>query len=425
MISNKVQQYIIDNNLLKRGDRVAVAVSGGADSVALLFILHELGFECEVLHCNFHLRDDESDRDETFVNHLCKRLDIRCHIKHFDTVVYAAQQRISIEMAARELRYAWFGMMLDELKLDNVAVAHHRDDSVETMILNLIRGTGIRGLVGIEPKRGRIVRPLLGVSRNEILDYLRSIDQEYMTDRTNLTDVYLRNKIRLNVLPMLRTINPSIDHSLSLTIDRLREVDEVYRHAMDMACARVETEQGKFSVKQLLAEVAPHSVLFELFHSYGFNSSQISDIYSGLGKEAGKRYLSADYELLLDREYLLLRLREQDIPQPQLHIEYFEIDEHFVVPRLNEEAYLDADLLDGDLTMRRWDSNDVFIPYGMNGRKKVKDFLRDCKVDQFTRERQQVVLSGTHVVWVVGLRINNAFRITRKTKRVVRLFVTD
>ncbi|GAE22508.1 Multi antimicrobial extrusion protein [Bacteroides pyogenes JCM 10003] len=288
MITNRVKQYIEKENLFSPESKILVALSGGADSVALLHLLHSAGYRCEAAHCNFHLRGAESDRDEQFVRRLCRKLGIPLHSIRFNTSGYAAEKHISIEMAARELRYEWFEKLRVKHGADTIAVAHHRDDSVETILLNLIRGTGISGLLGIRPRNGTIVRPLLCVSREEIIRYLQHIKQEYVTDSTNTEDEYTRNKIRLHLLPLMEEINPSVRKTLTETGNYLNEVYAIYRKGIADAKERVITPEG-IRIDALLKEPAPRSVLFEILHPLGFNSSQINNIAS-TAKSTGKSF---------------------------------------------------------------------------------------------------------------------------------------
>ena len=228
MIQHRVTQYIEKEGLFSSENKILVALSGGADSVALLCILHTAGYRCEAAHCNFHLRGEESNRDEQFVRQLCEKYKINLHTIDFDTTRHATEKHISIEMAARELRYNWFEKTRKDCQADVIAVAHHQDDSVETILLNLIRGTGITGLLGIRPRNGVVVRPLLCINREEIIHYLQSIQQEYVTDSTNLEDEYTRNKIRLNLLPLMQTINPSVKNNLIETSNYLNDVATLY-----------------------------------------------------------------------------------------------------------------------------------------------------------------------------------------------------
>ena len=227
---NKVADFIAKHQLLSHDDLHVVAISGGADSVALLLILKQLGYRIEAAHCNFHLRGDESDRDEEFVKSLCKSYDIPLHLIHFETGEYATLHQVSIEMAARDLRYGYFRQLCQDIGASDVCVAHHRDDAVETLLMNLIRGAGIHGLTGIRPKNGQIVRPLLCLSRQEIEDYLKTIHQEYVVDSTNLVDDVVRNKIRLRVLPILREINPNVAENIDKTAHYLQQTEKIFNN---------------------------------------------------------------------------------------------------------------------------------------------------------------------------------------------------
>ena len=238
MIQHRVTQYIEKEGLFSSENKILVALSGGADSVALLCILHTAGYRCEAAHCNFHLRGEESNRDEQFVRQLCEKYKINLHTIDFDTTRYATEKHISIEMGARELRYNWFEKTRKDCQADVIAVAHHQDDSVETILLNLIRGTGITGLLGIRPRNGVVVRPLLCINREEIIHYLQSIQQEYVTDSTNLEDEYTRNKIRLNLLPLMQTINPSVKNNLIETCNYLNDVSTLYNKYIEKERAK-------------------------------------------------------------------------------------------------------------------------------------------------------------------------------------------
>lgn len=283
----KIAQFIDQEKLFTREDKILVTLSGGADSVALLRLLLAMGYICEAAHCNFHLRGDESVRDEMFVRELCLQLEVPLHVQHFQTTEEAEKRHISIEMAARELRYAWFEQLRLQQGANVIAVAHHKDDSVETLLLNLIRGTGINGLLGIRPKNGNIVRPLLCLDRKEITEYLQEIGQSYVTDSTNLQDEYTRNKIRLNLLPLMQEINPSIKESLLRTAEHLNDAALLYKKGIEEGKQKVQTEQG-ILISVLLQESAPETLLFEILSPLGFNSAQIKDIFTSLNGQPGK-----------------------------------------------------------------------------------------------------------------------------------------
>ena len=424
MFHLQIAQYIEKEKLFGLKDKVLIALSGGADSVALLRVMVYLGYSCEAAHCNFRLRGEESDRDESFVRNLCNNLNIPLHVIHFDTNEYAAQHQVSIEMAARELRYDWFEKLRKELKADVVAVAHHRDDSVETLLLNLIRGTGINGLTGIHPKNNHIVRPLLTVSREDILAYLKEMKQEYVTDSTNLQDEYTRNKIRLNLLPMMETINPSIKSSLFSTASHLLDASVIYNKVIEEGKKRVITNEG-ISIEKLLTEPSPRALLFEILYPLGFNSAQADDIFLSLDRQSGRKFFSPAWMVVRDRAYLLIkRLTSQAVEaeeKPVIEEERFPYTPDFVIPRDKKTACFDADKLSYPLTIRKWQAGDRFVPFGMKGKKNVSDYLTDVKYSILQKESMYVLCSGEQIVWLVGERTDNRFRIDKDTKNVLLL----
>lgn len=430
---NLIQHFIEEKHLFTIQDKVLVALSGGADSVALLRVLVELGYSCECAHCNFHLRGEESNRDETFVRELCQSLDIPLHVIHFDTKTYAKKKHLSIEMAARELRYEWFEKVRREIHAEVIAVAHHRDDSVETFLLNLIRGTGINGLKGIPVRNGLIVRPLLHTSKTDILNYLSHLKQDYVTDSTNLQDEYMRNKIRLNLIPLMETMNPSIAETIDETAQKLTEVADIYhqnrktaiQNALQKTLERnIEETEGRNSmdIETILSDIAPFSLLHEWLAPKGFNATQINDIYFSLKQcQSGKRFASTEWELLRDRKELVLQRKNPDEKVPQIAQEIVEIDPEFILLKDKNMAFLDADKVILPLEIRRWQAGDKFCPLGMKGKKNVSDYLTDKKFTLFEKERQYVACSEGKIVWLVGERIDNRFKITESTKRALVL----
>ncbi|WP_277135499.1 MULTISPECIES: tRNA lysidine(34) synthetase TilS [Bacteroides] len=421
MIQQRIKQYIEKEDLFSSGSKILIALSGGADSVALLCILHAAGYPCEAAHCNFHLRGEESNRDEQFVRQLCKKYGIHLHTIDFDTTRYAAEKHISIEMAARELRYNWFEEIRNQCRADVVAIAHHQDDSVETILLNLIRGTGITGLLGIRPRNGVIVRPLLCINREEIMRYLQSIGQDYVTDSTNLEDEYTRNKIRLNLLPLMQTINPSVKNSLIETGNYLSDVATIYNRYIEEAKTRIATTEG-IRICELVKEPAPEALLFEILHPLGFNSAQIKDIVHSLHGQSGKQFSSKEWRVIKDREFLLLeKIQSEDKEELPFQIikEEKEYTSDFQIPRKKGTACFDADKLDGTISYRKWRTGDTFIPFGMKGKKKVSDYLTDRKFSISQKERQWVLCCGERIAWLIGERTDNRFRIDETTRRVV------
>lgn len=446
---HKVQAFIGQESLFQQqGTTLLVALSGGADSVALLRVLLRLGYACHAAHCNFHLRGEESNRDEAFCRTLCQTLGVELHVTHFDTHEYAACHGISIEMAARELRYAWFDGLCCKYAYSFVAVAHHCDDAVETLLLNLVRGTGLAGLTGIRPVNGRVVRPLLGVSREEVMAYLKALAQDYVTDSTNLQDEYVRNKIRLQVLPLLEKINPQVREKISSTIHHLRGVETIYDKAMKEAVARVADVDGRtINIPALLGEVEPQTVLFELLRPYGFVSAQVEDVFRSLTGESGRRFANGGWEVLKDRDTLILRPRQSEseleeerievsIPQPpvevaltresMLLVSRFPLTPDYRISRSPKVATLDASCVEFPLTVRPWRQGDKFAPFGMGGRKKlVSDLLTDLKLSRFEKEKQLVVTDARdRILWVVGRRTDERARVTEQTRGVVEMIVS-
>ena len=425
------------HQLLSVDSKYLVALSGGADSVCLLLVLKELGYQLEAVHCNFHLRGDESDRDEMFCEVLCKRLDIPFHRIHFDTQMYAELHHVSIEMAARELRYKYFEQLCDDIHATGICVAHHRDDSVETVLINLIRGTGIHGLTGISPKNGRIIRPLLDVSREEIEDYLRQLKQDFVTDSTNLHDDVVRNKIRLNVIPMLQEINPSVSENIALTTNRLSEAERLFNWALEKRATEcvIEKDEQSLVINFSLATDNEY-ILFHLLSPYHFTPLQIEQIAANDGKQSGKEWKSSSHVALLDRNRLIVcRLVETRSPMriPEdgkyvftdrcvLSFQHVMRDSDFQISRQRNVACLDADLVEFPLTIRYIENGDRFTPFGMKGSKLVSDFLTDCKVSLYDKRQQLVVTDAKQqIVWLVNHRPDHRFCVTEQTKRVLKI----
>ena len=430
----KVEKYISKHNLLEKDGKVLVALSGGADSVALLVVLLKLGYKCEAMHCNFHLRGEESNRDEHFVTGLCRRLGVELHIAHFDTTEHAKENGISIEMAARELRYAAFEEQRKRIGACAIAVAHHRDDSAETLILNLVRGTGIRGLCGIHPKNGYIVRPLLCVDREEITDYLKWRNEDYVTDSTNLTNDYTRNKIRLEVIPGLAEINPSVKESIAATADRIREAELIYRQAIEEAVKRVK-KGDVIDIGALVKEIAPQTVLHEILAPLGFNSSQTGDIMEVIGNgNSGKQFYAADWCVTKDRNRLIItalgleRNVETILPQEGVvntaegYISVCHRSFDGVIPKEKNCAILDCAKLELPLKLRRVEPGDRFAPFGMRGTKLVSDYLTDRKKSIIEKQTQLVVTDATgRIAWLVNERPAATFCVDKNTEEVIVL----
>ncbi|MCD8572722.1 MAG: tRNA lysidine(34) synthetase TilS [Bacteroides graminisolvens] len=420
MLVKKVKEFIEKEDLFSKQDKILVALSGGADSVALTRILITLGYHCEAAHCNFELRGEESDRDEDFVRNFCRSLNIKCHSIHFETRRYAAQQSISIEMAARELRYNWFSKICEESDCQVVAVAHHKDDSVETMLLNLIRGTGINGLLGIRPKNGNVVRPLLCASRQEVVEYLHRMNQTYVTDSTNLEDEYTRNKIRLNLLPLMEEINPSVKDGLVKTSSYLNDISKIYQQAIKESIDRIFiTPEKEISIEKLMNEPAPQALLFEVLSPLGFNSTQVEEVYGSLNGQPGKRFISSQWQVVKDRDLLLIEKVKTANDKPQIIFEEVLFTKEFVIPKDKNTACFDANKFKGVISIRKWEKGDYFIPFGMKGKKLVSDFMTDSKFSLLKKEQQWVLSCNDQIAWLIGERTDNRFRIDDSTQKVI------
>ena len=422
---SEVERYIEKYKLLKSSELYLVALSGGADSVALLLLLKNAHFNVHAAHCNFHLRGEESDRDEAFCVELCKGLGVELHRAHFDTREYAELHKVSIEMAARELRYKWFEQLREDIGAAGICVAHHRDDSVETVLLNLVRGTGLRGLTGIQPRNGHILRPLLCVSRAEIEAFLAEKGQKYVTDSTNLEADVQRNIIRLEVLPLLRKLNPAVAENIQRTAENLGEAQTVLAALVSKykCCNLVEiSELEKYGSSEYIA--------FEWLKNYGFNGSQVQQI---LNAECGGMVHSEQgYDVLKDRGRLIVEpalkpFKPMRIPEEGTYVldgnNTFRVHKCAVyVSKEPHIATLDAAKIHFPLTVRRVEEGDWMQPFGMKGRKLLSDLMTDLKTTVFEKRRQLVVVDSQGViVWAIGLRIADFVAVSDVTKTVIEL----
>ena len=430
-----VQAYIAQHQLLRPAAPVIVGLSGGADSVALLHILTRLGYPCVSAHCNFHSRNDESDADADFAQQTAEALGLPFRRIDFDTAEYAHQNGVSTEMAARTLRYEWFETLRRELGAEAIAVAHHRDDNVETVLLNLIRGTGLSGLCGMRPRNGHIVRPLLSVDRHQIVRWLADRHLPFRTDSSNASDVYRRNFVRLRLLPLMEQLNPSVRDAILRMAGHLTDVEAIYRNAIDSHRAHLIDADGRISIDALLRTPAPHAVLFELLTPYGFTPSQCADIARALSGESGRSFIAPGglWHLLKDRLHLILYLANEvsadaftltlgsELTAPiRLGLEERIVDEAFTISRSPHVATFDADRIALPLTLRRWRAGDSFVPFGMTGRKKLSDYFSDHKFSLLHKAAAWILCDASgRILWIVGHRTDNRFRITSKTRRAL------
>lgn len=425
---SKVSAYINKHKLLNANDLYIIALSGGADSVALLLLLKEGGFNVHAAHCNFLLRGSESDRDEAFCVDLCRQLGVELHRAHFATREYAEAHKVSVEMAARELRYNWFEQLRKDIGAVGICVAHHRDDSVETVLLNMIRGTGLRGLTGIQPRNGYVLRPLLCVSRDEIEHFLAKRGQKYVIDSTNLETDVKRNKVRLQVLPLLRTLNPAVSDNIQRMVENVAEAQIVLDSLLDNF-----KKHNTLELSELEKYGSSEYVIYEWLKNYGFNGTQARQV---LEAETGKIMSSSQgYDVLKDRERLIIErtlkpFNPMRIPEEGMYV----LDEKMRLSLRKCAAYVskkpfvatfDAQKVVFPLTVRRVEEGDWMIPFGMRGRKLLSDLMTDRKMTVFEKRRQLVVVDAQDViVWAVGLRIADSVAVAETTQSVLELILT-
>ena len=435
------QRYIAENNLVTHDDRILLTVSGGVDSMVMLSLFVRCGYAVGVAHCNFQLRGAESDEDELLVRDEAARYGVPWYNRRFETAAEMERTGESMEMAARRLRYAWFDELSHAEGYTAVAIAHHADDSIETFFINLLRGTGLRGLTGISIQVGKVVRPLLFASRREILEYAAANHIPYREDSSNRSTKYLRNKIRLGLIPRIREINPKFTSLMCRNLARLTDAQLFINHGIERIRETAVTSSEGIDTIHLdrIDPAFPQEfVIYELLNSaYGFKGDVIDALCRALGQGAsGRRFYARDHVAVPDRGRILvapiapddecLTTVEKGAPRSYcgnavLYYEYCDIDtiKNFGVPE--HIAQVDADRLQFPLTLRRWKEGDWFIPFGMTGRKKVSDFLIDAKVSLPEKQRQFVLLSGEEIVWLVGRRIDDRYRLTSETENVLRI----
>lgn len=401
-------------------ETIIVGLSGGADSVALLLTLLDLGYTCKAAHCNFLLRGEDSDADEAFVSDLCEKLGVELKVILFETAECAKYKGISIEMAARELRYDWFNQLIESGYGTKIAIAHHRDDNVETFFLNLTRGAGLKGLCGIQPINGNIIRPLLDVSRAQIEEYLLDKQQAYVVDYTNLEDEFARNKIRHHVVPVLEKINPACQANVDQAIKHLNQSYLIYQKAIEESITRVKKD-NIVDIPSLLREVSPETVLYELFSPLGVNRSQLTDMLKSMNHSESKEFITPTHRIIKNRNQFYIEAEGASVNcPPLLDIKRVTIGEHFIIPKESNIACFDAALIsESDLSCRRWQDGDSFVPFGMTGKKNLSDFFIDNKYSTPEKESQWLLLHGEDIIWVIGKRIDNRYRINKDTKELL------
>ncbi len=428
-------QYIEQHQLFSKEQIILVAVSGGADSVVLLNLLMEAGYKAAVAHCNFNLRAKESDADEAFVHQLVNHYNIPAHFIAFNTNEYAKENKLSIEMAARELRYNWFSKLLKDNSYTNIATGHHLNDSIETIFLNLARGTGYKGITGISAKNGTIVRPMLFATRTEIESYANENNLEYRNDSSNEEEKYLRNIVRKQIIPAFKKLNPAFEQVMQNNINNLNDSALVLdNYFTNFQKETIISDTYPIEIHfNALKDKSPQSIhLYELIKNYGFNSDAVAKILIGIRKESGRLFYSDTHQLLIDREKLIITKKTEienkefqintiaELSNLPIHLKGKEISSrNFTIIKKSNFACIDANKISFPLTLRKWKNGDYFYPLGMNQKKKVSDFLIDTKTNRIEKENTWVLLSGNDIFWIVNKRIDNRFKVTNETSKVL------
>ena len=437
------RKFFVSEGLFGPKDKVLLAVSGGMDSVAMASLFHEAGISFGIVHCNFQLRGTESDEDEVFVEKMAKKYRVPFYCKKFFTTEEAEEKGISIQMAARELRYRWFEEVRKKEKYDFIATAHHLDDQIETFFINLLRSTGIAGMHGIVPKQEHLVRPMLFTFRKDIEAYIRKKRLSFREDSSNTETKYLRNKIRHEILPVLEEMNPSLRQTLTGNIQRLKETEIVFSKTVEAKRKKIvhEDKSGiKISLADLMKCTPVEIFAFEILSAFGFNEQVIRNILDNQGQFSGKVFYSSSHRLIRDRKELIINSlkkkpitgsspekisipeKVQEIKKPihlvftkKVYVRKFEID------LSKEAANFDLHKITFPLELRKWKKGDTFSPYGFNRKKKLSDYFIDAKLSIPEKENAWLLCSGENILWIVGHRIDHRYRVTSQTKEVLHI----
>jgi len=430
------QQYIDEFALFSQADRILLGVSGGVDSVVMLDLLYQSGYRLGIAHCNFQLRGRESEEDHRFVARLAQTYDLPFYEKRFPTKEYAKENGLSIQMAARELRFDWFEQLRNQKGYQVTGIAHNKNDSIETALINLTRGTGLKGITGIQPKSGNVVRPVLFATREEIVRYSSEQGLAYREDSSNKTVKYSRNRIRHTIIPEYQTINSQFLETMSKNIDRFREIHRLYEFMIANIRERIMRKEGrtwKIDIEQLAEYPGNSALLYELLAPFNFSGPVISDIHLALENESGKVFYSSSHKAVKDRGELLITpleaeehkrynfdLSDGGLREPvKLDLTVVPLDESFTIPNSPDVASIDYDMVEFPLILRKWQAGDYFKPLGMGHYKKLSDYLIDRKYSLVDKEQTWLLTSGERIVWIVGDRLDDRFKISTTTKQVV------
>lgn len=433
---------IRQHQLFNSKDKLLLAVSGGVDSVVLCELCHQLKYEFKIAHCNFQLRGKESERDENFVKSLGEKYGVAVISKKFATKQIASAQKISIQEAARNLRYEWFSNLLIELhpkQFNLLLTAHHRDDDIETVLMNFFKGTGIAGLRGILPKNGNIIRPLLFASKEIILSFACEQNLEWVEDSSNAEIHYSRNKFRLEIIPKLKEIFPAVEENLANTIQRFKDIEIIYKQAIEIHKKKLIekiNEEVHIPILKLKQSEPQTTIIYELIKEFGFVSKQVDEVKKLFDSESGKFIQSATHRVIKNRNWLIIttlnsnnaetivieeKTSETAFLNGKLKFEEIENSDKLKIPKSALETLLDADLVSYPLLLRKPKQADYFYPLGMKKKKKIARFFIDKKLSKTEKEKIWVLESNKKICWILGLRIDDRFKITGNTKTILKL----
>ena len=441
LLLEEFEKYITENELFTHDDKLLLTVSGGVDSMVMMSLTAAAGYRFGVAHCNFQLRGKESDEDEVLVEQEARRYGAEFYNKRFDTTGEMERTGESMEMAARRLRYEWFKELCEEHGYTAIVIAHHGNDSIETFFINLLRGTGLRGLTGISTQVGHIVRPMMFATRKIIHDYAMAHHIPYREDSSNRSTKYLRNKVRLGVVPMFKDIKPQFTTIMRRNIARLSQAQDFITSAINIVKGEVMEHSGDIHtlwVDRIRPTLPRHYVIYEILSSeYGFKGDVVDALCRALDADlSGRRFYSREWVAVIDRGRVVVEpICDDDNCEVVVekgavrsyaggsvfYYEYCNIDFIDSLDQGDNVALLDADKLKFPLRLRRWQDGDWFVPFGMSGKKKLSDYLIDKKVSMVQKSRQFVLLSGDDIVWVVGRRLDDRFAITKRTDRVLKI----
>ena len=438
MFFEKFNLYAKEQGLFQSDTKILLTVSGGIDSMVMMHLFCHLKIPCSVAHCNFQLRGTESDEDEAFVRQQAEINHLQIFVSKLETADYAAENHLSIQMAARELRYTWFEKLANVHHFDQIAIGHNRDDSLETFFINLGRGTGIAGLAGIASKSGNIIRPLLFASRLDIEQYAQENNISYREDSSNASDKYIRNYIRHNIIPQFQQVFPSCRDSFAKTIENLNDAHILYKEAIEEQINQTLTHDGEISyvnIPELMKSKTPKTILFEIIKQFGFPSVMTEEIYQSFQAISGKHFFSSTHKIIKDRNCLIISKKTENAVN-KIYIETdctsltfpfhlsIQVEERlpsFTIESNPEIAQIDYEKLIFPLILRKWLPGDYFVPLGMKGMKKLSDFFIDRKLSLLEKENTWILTSNGQIVWIIGIRLDDRFKISADTRTIYRI----